>query len=99
QAWHGIPMAQVRPAARALVDQWAPYLRGDQRDDPERAVEAALRLITDMGLARRDPSGSDGDDDVIWVHAAAARYAPKPQLSEASTTGERSLFDAGEDEE
>ena len=98
QAWHGIPTALVRPAARALVDEWAPYLRADQRDDPEHAVEAALRLITDMGLARRDPPGSNGDDDLIWVHAAAARYAPKPQLSEGSTTGERSLFDEGEDE-
>jgi len=91
-------MARVRLAARALVDEWAPYLRGDQRDDPEHAVEAALRLLTDMRLARRDPPGSGGGDDVIWVHAAAARYAPKPQLSEASTTGERSLFDDGEDE-
>jgi len=51
-----------------------------------------------MRLARRDPPDFGGGDDVIWVHAAAARYAPKPQLSEASTTGERSLFDDGEDE-
>jgi uncharacterized protein (TIGR02678 family) len=90
--WRVIPDVAVRTAASDVLLLWREGLRRDQREDPEAAVHDALNLLCQLGLVRPfDNSGS-------WaVNAAAARYATRTTLAEASDSGERSLF--GPDEE
>ena len=56
------------------------------REDPEAAYDEAVGVLCDVGLVRRDSGG-------LLVHAAAARYAPRPELIAAGPSGERSLFE------
>jgi uncharacterized protein (TIGR02678 family) len=90
--WRVIPDVAVRTAASGVLQLWREGLRRDQREDPEAAVREALNLLRQFGLVR------PGDNGGSWaVHAAAARYATRTTLAEASDSGERSLF--GPDEE
>lgn len=92
-AWHGIPIAEARTMARAVLTKWAEVLRRDQRESPDAAVEEAFTLLETMGLVRRSESAT------IEVHAAAARYAPAPVIVERSSTGELSLFDTPQEDD
>lgn len=92
EVWRVIPDAAVRTAASGILQLWREGLRRDQREDPDGAVREVLDLLCRLGLLRR------GDDGVSWaVHAAGSRYATRTTLTEASHSGERSLF--GFDEE
>jgi uncharacterized protein (TIGR02678 family) len=95
--WRVIPDVALRSAASEVLRLWQEGLRRDQRDDPDAAVREALGLLEQLGLLRRlgssGPVGQSDDGGAWAVHAAAARYATRTTLAEASGSGERSLFD------
>jgi uncharacterized protein (TIGR02678 family) len=94
RTWRRISAQHVEETGRDLVGEWGEALRRDQRDDPGAAVREALSILEGMGLLRRCD-----DPGALEVHAAAARYAPRPVIAEAALTGERSLFDTTDPEE
>ncbi|AXH96042.1 TIGR02678 family protein [Ornithinimicrobium avium] len=95
RAWRAIPSTTALDQSLEVHRTWIDRLRRDQREDPDGAVRDALEVLVRFGLVRRDGAQ-------LLVHAAATRYAPQVTLAEASTTGERSLFDdtgdAGDEE-
>ena len=92
--WRVIPDLALRSAASEVLHLWQEGLRRDQREDPAAAVCEALNLLCQLGLLRHS------DDGGAWaVHAAAARYATRTTLAEASDSGERSLFDPDQEDQ
>ena len=80
----------AQQAGDRVFSAWRRGLRKDHRQDPDAVYAEALAILTDMGLVRRV-------DGVVLVHAAAARYAPRPEfVTTAGPSGEHSLF--GEEE-
>lgn len=95
EPWRAIPASAVRTRSHQVLAQWKEGLRRDQQADPQAAIDEAIRLLADLGLVVL----GDREGDCL-VHPAAARYATRTTLADASGTGERSLFDeAGGDDE
>ncbi len=90
QPWRRVAVADVRVCADAVLRQWSSGLRRELREDPLAARRHAIDVLVGAGLVRREA------DDALLVHASAARYAPRPTLGVASSSGERSLFDLAE---
>jgi uncharacterized protein (TIGR02678 family) len=87
RVWRLLEPELVDQAASEVFDEWGRGLRREHRDDPARARADARELLVGIGLVRLN-------DDGGWlVHAAAARYASLPALTEAAASGEASLFD------
>jgi uncharacterized protein (TIGR02678 family) len=90
RVWTPAPAADVEACVAQVLADWGAGLKRDHRDDPAKARAEALQVLVGVGLVRVVPP-DEGDG---WlVHAAAARYAARPALVAASTTGEASLFD------
>lgn len=86
-AWAHIPTSTARTAADRVFDAWRVGLRKAHRDNPDEAYEQAVAILVAAGLVRVEASG-------LLVHAAAARYAPRPELLVTrGPSGERSLFE------
>jgi hypothetical protein len=60
-------------------------LRKAHRENAGLVYDEAIDVLVEAGLMRREPGG-------LAVHAAAARYAPRPELL-AAASGELSLFE------
>jgi uncharacterized protein (TIGR02678 family) len=88
-AWARMALSTARRLGDRVFQEWRPGFRKAHREDPDALFEEALEVLTGVGLLRRD-------DGRVLVHAAAARYAPRPALVQASPGGERSLFDQEE---
>ncbi|TWP38551.1 TIGR02678 family protein [Leekyejoonella antrihumi] len=86
QAWVPQPAAVVQRVGDEVFASWRDGFRKAHREDPAALHREALDVLRDAGLIRWE-HGS------VLVHAAAARYAPRPTLVEASSTGMPSLFD------
>ncbi|WP_332603727.1 TIGR02678 family protein [Arthrobacter sp. S2(2024)] len=85
-AWVRVAASTARHAGDRVFAAWQRGLRKAHRDDPDSVYDEALTVLTAAGLVRRDEGG-------LFVHAAAARYAPRPELlGAAGPSGERSLF-------
>lgn len=84
RAWAALPLSTSRSLAVEVFRTWREGLRKDHQSDPDAAFGDALEVLVRSGLVRHE-------DGRVLVHAAAARYAPRPLLSAA--TGERSLFE------
>jgi uncharacterized protein (TIGR02678 family) len=85
--WARLATSTARQAADRVFATWQRGLRRAHRDDPDLVYDDALAVLQDAGLVRRDEGG-------LLVHAAAARYAPRPELfTEPGASGERSLFE------
>ena len=84
-AWGRVAASTARTLADRIVDRWSKGLRKGYGDDPDAAYTEAVDLLVALGLVRRDGAA-------LLVHAAAARYAPKPELV-AGPAGQRSLFE------
>ena len=93
RVWRGIPESEALDVARRVLAQWVDGLRRDQRENPEGAVREALDLLRAMGVVRCDTATG-----LLLVHAAATRYAARAVLADASTSGERSLFDVSDED-
>lgn len=85
-AWTRLAHSTLRSIGDRVFATWREGLRKAHRDDPDALHAAALDVLTGVGLVRLD--GGD-----VLIHAAAARYATRPALLEAASSGERSLFD------
>lgn len=85
--WRALDPDVVHDRCRVLVARWGGALRRELREDPVRAQDAAIAVLTGAGLLRWTP------DRALELHAAAARYAPRPALADRSDSGEASLFD------
>lgn len=88
--WAAVAAAEVDRAASGVFDQWSAGLRRDHRANPALVRAQALQLLAALGLIELMPGGE------ARVHAAAARYAPRPTLEAAiaqpSPSGAESLF-------
>lgn len=85
--WARVATSTARHAADRVFSAWQRALRKVYRENPDAVYEEALGLLTAMGLLRRDQGA-------LLVHAAAARYAPRPELvTVPGPSGERSLFE------
>lgn len=85
--WARLASSTARSAGDRVFATWRRGLRKDHRQDPDSVYEEALAILAAVGLVRR----GDGD---VYVHAAGARYAPRPEFVTArGPTGERSLFE------
>ena len=98
--WRVIADVDLRSSASEVLHLWQEGLRRDQREDPDAAVREALGLLQQLGLLRQlGPTGRSDDGGAWAVHAAAARYATRTTLAEASGSGERSLFDLDQEDQ
>ncbi|MDR6415539.1 TIGR02678 family protein [Pseudarthrobacter sulfonivorans] len=85
--WAPLAASTVRQASDRVYNAWQQGLRKAHRDNPESVHEEALAVLIAAGLVRPYEGG-------LLVHAAAARYAPRPELLRAAgPTGERSIFE------
>lgn len=85
KAWAHVAMSTARQAADRVFGTWRRALRKDHRENPDVVFEEAVVVLVEAGLVRTDPNG-------LLIHAAAARYAPRPELLAAAPSGEHSLF-------
>lgn len=84
--WAPVPTPTARLAGDRVFRGWSRGLRKDHREDPDAVFDEAVCVLVEMGLVRRGPGG-------LVVHAASARYAPRPELLASGPSGERSLFE------
>lgn len=85
--WARVAASTARQAADRVFATWQSGLRKDHRNDPDAVFAEAVAVLEAVGLVRRDEGG-------LLVHAAAARYAPRPEfLAAAGPHGEPSLFE------
>lgn len=85
--WARFAASTARQAGDRMFTAWQRGLRKDHRQDPDAVYNDALTILTDVGLVRRV-------EGAVLVHAAGARYAPRPEfITTAGPSGERSLFD------
>jgi uncharacterized protein (TIGR02678 family) len=84
--WARVSASTARQAGDRVFETWRPGFRKAHRDDPDALYAEALEVLADVGLLRRD----HGD---LLLHAAAARYAPRPELVRSAAGEQRSLFD------
>lgn len=84
--WVPLDASTVRRNADQVFTSWRDGFKKAHREDPEALHREALGLLEEIGLVRLDGS-------TIWVHAAGARYAPRPALLQSASTREPSLFD------
>jgi uncharacterized protein (TIGR02678 family) len=88
-AWARLAASTARQAGDRVFATWRRGLRKDHRENPDAVYDEALGILSAVGLVRRDEGG-------VLVHAAAARYAPRPELmAAAGPAGQRSLFEEG----
>lgn len=86
-AWARLAESTARQLADRVLRTWRPGLRKDHRDNPDDAYAQALDVLVAVGLVRRA-------EGALLVHAAAARYAPRPEfISSRGPSGEGSLFE------
>ena len=85
--WVRLAASTTRQAADRVLATWRRGLRKNHREHPDTAYADALTALTAMGLVRRE-EGS------VLLHAAAARYAPRPEfVTTPGPSGEASLFE------
>lgn len=86
-AWARIAVSTARQAGDRVFARWRRGLRKDHRDNLVGVYDEALGILSAAGLVRRDAGG-------LLIHAAAARYAPRPEfVTTGGPSGERSLFE------
>ena len=88
--WARVTASTAREVGDRVFARWRRGLRKAHREDPDSVFDEALRILASVGLVRRT-------DGAVLVHAAAARYAPRPELvTSTGPSGERSLFEQEE---
>lgn len=79
--------ATVRAEATEVLASWGSGLKASHRTGLDAVLPEALDVLVATGLLQQAPDGG-------WLlHAAAARYSPRPVLAAAAAGGEPSLFD------
>lgn len=90
RVWRQIQKTDVQTTVRDVVDEHGRAFAKEYRDDPDALTTEVTRLLSDFGLLRSTPS-----DGVLELHAASARFAPKPIAVDAPP----SLFDEVDENE
>lgn len=72
-SWAQMPTSTARSVGDRVFDAWKQGLRKEHRENPDMVYDEAVEILEDVGLVQLDANG-------LRIHAAAARYAPKPQL-------------------
>lgn len=85
-AWADLPESAVRRLGDEVFAGWRAGFKKAHREDPDGLHAEAMLILEAAGLVRRQGA-------MVRVHAASARFAPRPALVAASASGERSLFD------
>lgn len=75
--WAQVAASTARQAGEDVFTHWRQGLRKAHREDPEAVYQEAVAVLVAAGLVRLE-AGS------LLVHAAAARYAPRPELIRAA---------------
>jgi uncharacterized protein (TIGR02678 family) len=95
RTWATIVGSGPDTVSAQVFDEWSKGLRREHRERPELVHREAVAMLESLGLIVRGDGGS------ISVHAAAARYAPRPALQAArdaaASTGDDSLFTVPKD--
>ncbi len=90
RTWVPVAASTARSAGDRVFRTWRRGLRKDHQADPDALFDEAVQLLGTTGLVRCEDAG-------VWVHGAAARYAPRAELvTTAGPAGERSLFEQEE---
>lgn len=90
RTWVPVAASTARSAGDRVFRTWRRGLRKDHQADPDALFDEAVQLLCTTGLVRCEGAG-------VWVHGAAARYAPRAELvTTAGPAGERSLFEQEE---
>jgi len=90
RVWRQIQKTDVEATVRDVVNEHGRAFAKEYRDDPSALSTEVTRLLSDFGLVRSTPS-----DGVLELHAASARFAPKPIVVDAPP----SLFDDADENE
>jgi uncharacterized protein (TIGR02678 family) len=77
QPWAPVALSSVRRIGDEVFRTWREGFRKAHREDPDGLLGEALDVLGQAGLLRRDGS-------TVLVHAASARYAPRPLFDEKS---------------
>lgn len=92
--WVPLDPATVRRHADQVLATWRSGFKKAHREDPGAVLEEAVEVLEASGLVRRRATGHpEPSRGSIEVHAAAARFVPRPVLVAASSSHEPSLFD------
>lgn len=85
--WARLAASTAKATGDQVFAAWRTGLRKSYRERPDDAYTDAIDLLIAMGLVRIE-------DGAVLVHAAAARYAPRPELvTSRGPSGETSLFE------
>ena len=79
-------------ACDRVFGAWSKWLKREHRERPTLVREEAVAVLESLGLVERDGDGG------LRLHAAAARYSARVQVSEAPGDG-RDDCDDPEDQE
>ncbi len=76
RTWVAISGDEVDAVSAEVFAMWSKWLKREHRERPELVHEEALALLASLGLVERG-------DGTLRLHAAAARYAPRPAADDA----------------
>lgn len=92
--WAPIAADELDAACAEVFGEWSRGLRREHRERPDLVRREALALLSSLGLI------AAADDGSVRLHAAAARYAPRPALETAlaspAPAGDQPLFAVSE---
>lgn len=92
--WCRVPVEVVAGELDALATEYQAYLNKAHRETPHTLHDDVLGVLVAVGLVRVETSEQGDSRDGAWlVHAAASRYAPRPEMAESRQTA---LFGDGE---
>lgn len=110
--WYRVPAEVVADTLAALAGEYRTYLNKAHRETPRALHDDVLAVLTAVGPVRVEaaddgadgpasgtdrPAAEGGDAGRAWlVHAAASRYAPKPEPI-GPPSARASLFDGAEE--
>lgn len=90
RVWRPLQATVLSEVVRHVVGEYGRAFAREYRDDPDALATEVCRLLFDFGLLRTTAS-----DQVFEIHAASARFAPKPLTVDTPST----LFDDPDDHE
>jgi uncharacterized protein (TIGR02678 family) len=85
QTWAEFSADEVAAVSAEVFAAWSAWLKREHRERHEVVHADALDLLTSLGLVDR------GAERTLRLHAAAARYAPRPDPADAVPDAEASL--------
>jgi uncharacterized protein (TIGR02678 family) len=82
RTWAEFSAQEVGTVSAEVFAAWSAWLKREHREQHETVHREALDLLSSLGLV------APGDDRTLRLHAAAARYAPRPAPDDAGAVPE-----------